>query len=86
VSITARVIGDGLVSALRTLVAMTTERCRATTSNGVEDLLLRPNVMPGGSAAARLAHSAGTTAALVLAIALIASFWLREPQGDQLPD
>ena len=42
VPITARVIGDGLVSALRTLIAMTTERCRATASDGVEDLALRP--------------------------------------------
>jgi hypothetical protein len=42
VPITARVIRDGLVSALRTLIAMTTERCRATASDGVEDLALRP--------------------------------------------
>jgi hypothetical protein len=42
VPVAARVIRDGLVSAVRTLIAMTTERCRATASNGVEDLALRP--------------------------------------------
>ena len=44
------------------------------------------NVMPGGSASARVAYSAGTTAACALAILFVGSFLLREPQGDQLPD
>jgi MFS family permease len=44
------------------------------------------NVMPGGGAATRLAYSAGTTVTLVLAVFLIASFWLPEPRSDQLPD
>jgi MFS family permease len=44
------------------------------------------NVMPGGGAATRLAYSAGTTVVLVLAVFLIASFWLPEPRSDQLPD
>ena len=44
------------------------------------------NVLPGGGAATRLAHSAGTTVVLVLAVFLIASYWLPEPRSDQLPD
>ena len=44
------------------------------------------NVMPGGSPSARVAYSAGTTAACALAILLVGSFWLREPKGDRLPD
>jgi MFS family permease len=44
------------------------------------------NVMPGPGAAARLAYSAGTVAVLAYLMSLIGSFWLREPQGGQLPD
>jgi MFS family permease len=44
------------------------------------------NVMPGQTVAARLAHSAGSVAVLACVIALIGSFWLREPEGDRLPD
>jgi MFS family permease len=44
------------------------------------------NIMPGVSAAARLAYSAGTLAVLAYTGSLIGSFWLREPEGDQLPD
>jgi MFS family permease len=44
------------------------------------------NVMPVGGAAARLAYSAGTLAVLAFSGSLIGSFWLREPEGNQLPD
>jgi MFS family permease len=44
------------------------------------------NVMPGAGAAARLAYSAGTLAVLAFGGSLIGSFWLREPEGNQLPD
>jgi predicted MFS family arabinose efflux permease len=44
------------------------------------------NVLPGASVAARLVKSSGATATFVLIVALIASFWLREPEGDQLPE
>lgn len=44
------------------------------------------NVMPGAGAAARLAYSAGTLAVLAFSGSLIGSFWLREPEGNQLPD
>jgi MFS family permease len=44
------------------------------------------NVMPGGGTAARLAYSAGTVAVLAYSMSLIGSFWLREPEGGQLPD
>jgi hypothetical protein len=44
------------------------------------------NLMPGGSAAARLAYSAGTLAVLAYSLSLIGSFWLREPEHAQLPD
>jgi MFS family permease len=44
------------------------------------------NVMPGDSTAARLAYSAGTLAVLAFSGSLIGSFWLREPEGNQLPD
>lgn len=44
------------------------------------------NVMPGAGAAARLAYSAGTVAVLAYLLSLIGSFWLREPEGNQLPD
>ncbi len=44
------------------------------------------NVMAGAGAAARLAYSAGTLAVLAFSGSLIGSFWLREPEGNQLPD
>ncbi len=44
------------------------------------------NLMPGASAAARLAYSAGTLAVLAYSLSLIGSFWLREPEHAQLPD
>ncbi len=44
------------------------------------------NVMPGAGAAARLAYSAGTVAVLAYLLSLLGSFWLREPEGNQLPD
>jgi Na+/melibiose symporter-like transporter len=44
------------------------------------------NVMPGAGATARLAYSAGTIAVLAYLLSLIGSFWLREPEGNQLPD
>lgn len=44
------------------------------------------NVMPGAGAAARLAYSAGTVAVLAYLLSLIWSFWLREPDGTQLPE
>jgi MFS family permease len=44
------------------------------------------NVMPGASATARLAYSAGTLAVLAYSLSLIGSFWLREPERAQLPD
>ncbi len=44
------------------------------------------NVMPGAGAAARLAYSTGTLAVLAFSGSLLGSFWLREPEGNQLPD
>jgi MFS family permease len=44
------------------------------------------NVLPGGSAAVRLAHSAGTIAICSLAVLLVGSFLLPEPRSDQLPE
>jgi len=44
------------------------------------------NIMPGASAAARLAYSAGALAVLAYAGSLIGSLWLREPDGAQLPE
>lgn len=44
------------------------------------------SIMPGPSATARLAYSAGTLAVLAYSLSLIASFWLREPEHAELPD
>lgn len=44
------------------------------------------NVMPGRGPAVRLSYSAGTTVLFVLAVLLVSSFWLPEPQPDRLPD
>jgi hypothetical protein len=42
--------------------------------------------MPGTSATAKLAYSAGTLAVLAYSLSLVGSFWLHEPQHTQLPD
>jgi MFS family permease len=44
------------------------------------------NIMPGASATARLAYSAGALAVLAYSLSLVGSFWLREPRQAQLPD
>jgi len=44
------------------------------------------NVMPGGGGPARLAYSAAAVALLLYLIAAIATFWLPEPAGEQLPE
>jgi hypothetical protein len=44
------------------------------------------NVMSGPNAATRLAYSAGSVAVLAYTMSWIGSFWLREPEGGQLPD
>lgn len=44
------------------------------------------NIMPGASAATRLAYSAGTLAVLAYTGSLVGSFWLREPEHAQLPE
>jgi hypothetical protein len=43
------------------------------------------NTMPGPGAPARLAHAAACVALVIFAIALVASYWVREPEGTQLP-
>jgi len=44
------------------------------------------SVMPGSTAATHLAYSAAMVAAMLYSIALAASFALREPSGEWLPD
>ena len=44
------------------------------------------NVMPGIDTTARLAYSAATVAVSIHAMALVASFWVTEPESGQLPD
>jgi MFS family permease len=44
------------------------------------------NIMPVETATSRLAYSAGVLAVVAYSLALIGSFWLREPEHDQLPD
>ena len=44
------------------------------------------NVMPGAGAATQLAYAASTVALAVYVAGFIASFWLPEPQKDNLPD
>ena len=44
------------------------------------------NVMPGVNADSRLAYSAAVVAVFVYSMALVASLWVREPEGGQLPD
>ena len=43
-------------------------------------------VMPGVSASAQLASAAGAVGVSVLVVALVASVWLPEPGGEELPD
>jgi Na+/melibiose symporter-like transporter len=43
-------------------------------------------VMPGVSATAQLASAAGAVGVSVLAVALVASVWLPEPGGEELPE
>jgi MFS family permease len=43
-------------------------------------------VMPGGSPATHLAYGAAAVASIVYAIGLTASFWLPEPNREELPD
>jgi hypothetical protein len=42
--------------------------------------------MPGVGHAAQLAHSAGAVALFFLILGSIGAFWLREPEGDHLPE
>ena len=42
--------------------------------------------MPGGSVPIRLAYAAGVVGTTAYVIAVIASFWLPEPKGEQLPE
>jgi len=44
------------------------------------------NIMPGGGATTQLAYAAASVAFLVYAGGFIASFWLPEPQQQDLPD
>ena len=44
------------------------------------------NVMPGASPSAQLASAAATVAFLVYGMGLAASFWLPEPQREELPE
>jgi hypothetical protein len=43
-------------------------------------------VMPGVSATAQLASAAGAVGVSVLVVALVASVWLPEPGGEELPE
>ena len=44
------------------------------------------NVMPGANSSASLAHSAGVVSVLAILVALVAFWWLPEPQSERLPD
>jgi hypothetical protein len=44
------------------------------------------HVLPGGTAATKLAYAAAGVAFLVYAVGLIASFWLPEPKQEELPE
>jgi hypothetical protein len=44
------------------------------------------SVMPGVSATAQLASAAGAVGLSVLVVALVASVWLPEPGGKELPE
>jgi hypothetical protein len=43
------------------------------------------NIMPGPGAPARLAYAAACVALVTFAVALVASYWVREPESTQLP-
>jgi len=47
---------------------------------------LLSNAAPGAGPSAKLAWASGVVGLMVYAIGVIASFWLPEPKGDQLPD
>jgi MFS family permease len=44
------------------------------------------NLMPGAAASTKLAYGAAAVALLVIAIALVASYWLPEPEHERLPE
>src|SRR3989454_4752036 len=44
------------------------------------------NVMTGSTPFTKLAYSASTVALLVYAVGFLSSFWLPEPQRDELPE
>jgi hypothetical protein len=44
------------------------------------------NVMPGAGPSSKLAHACAAVALLVYGVGFLASFWLPEPQRQQLPD
>jgi hypothetical protein len=44
------------------------------------------NVLPGATPSMRLAYAAGIVATSAYALGLTASFWLPEPQGEDLPE
>ncbi len=44
------------------------------------------NVMPGATAAVQLAYAAALVGGSVYLIGLVASFWLPEPKGEELPE
>jgi MFS family permease len=44
------------------------------------------NVMPGGSPSSKLAHACAAVALLVYGVGFVASFWLPEPQHEELPE
>jgi MFS family permease len=59
---------------------------RVIGASGVLATTQLTNIMPGASATARLAYSAGALAVLAYSLSLVGSFWLREPRHAQLPD
>ncbi len=44
------------------------------------------NIMPGETPSIQLAYAAGIVGLLAYGIGFVASFWLPEPAGDELPD
>ena len=44
------------------------------------------NLMPGGSAPARLAYASAVVGAIAYGVGLVTSFWLPEPKREELPD
>jgi hypothetical protein len=43
------------------------------------------NVLPGATPASRLAYAAGIVATAAYAVGIAASFWLPEPESEDLP-